>query len=289
MTKPNRKRKPKPILHTINSGGSGSGFSYYSKWAGCPKNAALSAEHGTPLTEYSALLVGIIGHAFMELHYKRAMNLNEDPVAVRFSDVVEERARAEAERCFRAYRASFPELNHLGKVLHVERDIESTPEVTAAVGIDPYTARLDLATQLSQRDITRLKGQREIDGAVGAFKPGRYIVDHKFYGRREANLIDRSLGSLQFTAYMLAYNAKYPKQPVQGLLQNTVFKLKEPCFRLTVVPLPGKREIAVLHGFFRHIAEVMAQDYDTPVPDEYTCFSWGRVCRWYTEGLCKRY
>lgn len=288
---------PRPILHTLASGGSGTGVSFYNGWgSGCPKSAALyeqAAEEGrTFLAEKGPLAVGTIFHAFMEMHFNRALRKNEDPKKVRFSDVVDQEARFEAERLFRAWREQFPSPNEFGKVLEVE-DLHPTTrakEVGEAVGIFPFNYKPDLVTNISADDAKRLHATHEVHGRI---KPGRWITDHKTEGKRDGMLIDRSLNDLRFAAYIQAWNAEHPKKPVNGIIRNTWFKYNSknrgPEGLLIIVPPPSRRQIKSLHSYYSWVVEVMTHHRERAVPSDNNCYrQFGKPCRWLMEGVCNR-
>jgi hypothetical protein len=227
----------------------------------------------------------------MELHFNQAL---KNEVVVQFSNavtaegIVNEQARAEGERCFTAFRDKYPDPEIFGKVLATEFDIKSTAEVADAVGICPFTARVDLVTELSKSSSSALHGMFSVDGAVGYLKEGVWLIDHKFYGRRAANMLDKSLNSLQFTAYMLAYHAFTGVKP-RGMLQNTVFTTKYPDFRLTVVPYPSEDKIKALQNVFLQVKRIMDNARNAAIPTDNNCFGWGSVCKWLITGECRRY
>lgn len=253
--------KVKPIFQTLKSRGSGTGITYWLKWADCPERAyldELAADNCEPTSmESEATKKGTILHAFLELYYKRGVGLPFEVGAVHFQTMrgdasnEDEEARIDAERLFRAYRARFP-ANELGKIVAIEKlvpvigDNAMKARIEKAVGIAPYTMKPDLVIKLSKRDCERLKRTRSID-----LKPGFYLVDHKSDNSRWG--IEKYLETHQFTAYFLAWEAAFGVK-LQGVLVNIVFTTKIPDFLTILVPPPSPVRIKSLHHQLASIA-----------------------------------
>jgi len=285
-------KKPTPILHTLAGGGSGTGFSFYESCHGCLRSRALynqAREDGrTFIDEGGPLTIGTIFHAFMEMLYKRALPEKTDPIAVRFSDVVDEQARFEAERLFRAWRERYPSPLEFGKVLEVEEVHPPENKMEAvglAVGVTPFQFKPDLVSKMTAADVKRLYQTHEVVGAK--LTPGRWIVDHKTDGRRMSTFVDEALSDHRFHAYTQGWNAAYPRTPVNGVIRNTWFKYKEPKGVLVVVPKPTERQVRSLHTFMDWSVK-MLEFGDAPIPSKKNCFAWGRPCRWLAEGVCSQ-
>lgn len=292
---------PKPILHTLASKGSGTGIGYYTAFAaGCPLSAALyNSDDRTFMDEKSGAAIGTIGHAFQELHWKRQLDPNAQPsVAVEFTQHIAEENLVEAERLFRYFRSIIPEPDGLGTVVDVEATFP-VPEDDAQAAVlhwlfeVPFTMRVDLITDLTEQHITRLKKKAVgWDGHLGILRPGRWLWDYKHYSRRESNLLDKTLGSIQYAAYIESYNALVEEQalagpPVNGLIQCAIFTTKQPDIRMTVVPPPSAELFEAVERLVSLGAE-RAKTPDLTVPSDNNCFSYGKICRWLTEGLCNR-
>lgn len=284
-------KTPKKILHTLPSGGSDYGLSYYTKWLGCPRRAALDEEDNNqiPMQQTnSAAAVGIIGHALLEMHFSRALGQDADPaIAVQYSDAVDETARCEAERLFRAFRSKFPHPEYFGKVIAVEEEIIGDDNICKAVGIDPFTCRIDLVTKLGVAQIKRLKKAYPALENNPHLVPGYWIIDHKHYRSRTKTLELQANVSPQYVAYPLAWSVRYPKKVVKGTLQNTIYKLVEPKFDLFVIPFPDSYKVTALHAMFHRITHIIKEHRHFCNPKE--CFSWNKPCRWLDLGVCKRY
>lgn len=280
----------KTTLHTTLGTGSGTGFSYYNQWAsGCNKKAALDTkarEERTGTGDIPAFGIGRILHALLELHYKRGKGAPFDVGAVKYSDTVDEEERVEAERLFRWYRMHYAP-DELGKVLEIEegypRNKKEAAAIEEAVGISPFTFKPDLVVRLGKKEFNRLKlAMPELPG------PGKYLVDHKSEGMWDQGALDRHMGKLQFTAYMLGYNAANPKDPCLGLIDNIIMKYKQPEGKRIYIPLPDEAQVKALHAMWRYASNQMQTAYDWPNPNEYNCFPRGRICYWFSQGICNR-
>ncbi len=296
--------KALPILHTIHQGGSEWGLSRYSRWVGgCNRKARLDeeAQQNEPPKQmtWSGAAVGTAGHLLMEHHFKgaaicrdaglvrAAIELDKD-VVLQHTDMFEERVWNEALRLFYAFSQSFPNRDHFGTPIGVEVALDSreAQDIARAVGIDPYTLRLDLVTEMGERQLDRFTSAHPLDGALEILKPGFWIVDHKFYARHNMYSMEQSLWSSQFTAYQLAWNAAHPDKPVNGVIQNTIHKLKTPAFKATIIPPPSKADKARLKNLFTIAVDEMTNRPDRAVPSINNCFPFGGICRWLKEGVC---
>lgn len=286
-------RRPKPIYQTLRSRGSGTGITYWGKWADCPERAYLdeqAADRNEPTSmESEATRTGTIVHAFLELYYRRGAGLPFEVGAVRFQSErgdpfdVEEEARIEAERIFRAYRVNFP-ANEIGKIIAIERlvpdvgDIAMKERVEKAVGISPYTMKPDLVIKLTKKDCERLKRTRNVD-----LKPGLYLVDHKTDNARWG--IDRYLNSHQFTAYFLAWEAAFGVK-LQGVLVNICYTTKQADFLTIFVPPPSQVAIKSLHHQLASI--VFLREHMPRWKNTNRCF-FPKPCLFHTNKLCRKY
>jgi len=296
--------KPLPILHTIHQGGSEWGLSRYSRWVGgCNRKASL--DEAAKKTEtpkqmtWSGAAVGTAGHLLMEHHFKgapicrdeslvkAAIELEKD-VVLQHTDMFEERVWKEALRLFNAFRDTYPNRDHFGTPVAVEKALDSreSPQIATAVGIEPYTCRMDLVTEMDEKQLDRFTSSHGLDGATEIMRPGFWIVDHKFYARRNTFSMEQSLWSSQFAAYQLAWNATFPDMAVNGVIQNTIYKLKAPVFKATIIPPPSKKDKARLKNLFTIAVDEMTNRADRAVPSVNNCFPYGGICRWLKEGVC---
>jgi hypothetical protein len=293
-----------PILHTLMTGGSGTGMSYWLKWLDCPKKAWLDEQADSPEARaaycmtYSATLVGTIGHALMEMFWKSKVGVS-DWAAIRYSEgAIDADARSEAEKCvacllgwIRDEESAVP----LGtaKVVAVEETC-AIADAKALLGCKEFSMRADLVLELTKTHTDALKKcvQNEspgIDGAIEILKPGRWMFDYKFYGQRTGNLLDRSMGSTQFAAYQAVWNHLHPDRAVLGCIQVTVFNLKSPVVRFTVVPPPSKDMLATVINLLAQADDIARNVGPIPKPLDHNCFPYGKVCPHLASGACRRY
>jgi len=278
----------KPLLHTLPTGGSGHGFSYWASWMGCALQAELKAARAA-VQKYDAnsgRTVGSILHALLELYYTRGKQHPFDACAVKYTqdsgDVadVDDNARIEAERLFRAYRMRFPP-DELGKVLHAEVTVADSPAMDEAVGVSPFTIKPDLVVSLTGLQAKRLRATRGI-----SIKSGRYIVDHKTDAAKWKIMYPRYFHDLRFTAYMVGWNAARPACKVDGLIVNSLVKTTAVNFVTIVIPLPGRTETEALHRFMLDAQRIQAQSLHEP--NATRCFDYNEVCPFLADGTCNR-
>jgi hypothetical protein len=284
-----RTNKPqhfKPILQTLHTGGSGFGMSYWLKWLDCQEKAFLDEQRseetsGLPKDEGSQ--IGILGHSFLELYYK---GVDFQTPAVQFVQEnkgaidVDEKCRIEAERVFRAYRARFS-ATELGQVVGVEKQLEG-PKIENAVGISPFTARIDLAVKVNEKVAGEQKKRFGMD-----LSPGYYLVDHKFLKSQGQNTVDEYLLAHQGTAYQLAWNAEFPKYECKGMIMNLLLKTKACEVVRFLVPPPSRAAIESLKYTLK-LAYIYKTEHERTKNTKH-CVSWRGVCRYYLTGECKRH
>jgi hypothetical protein len=281
----------KTILHTIKGGGSGTGLSYYRNMVGCPRRARLDAEaaeeHEATASDNDATGIGTIFHAFME-HYYRG-DLDDENLVLEIADesghgVLEDR-RIEAERLFRAHRKRFSR-SELGTVLEVEKllpspdDAAMAQRINDAVGINPFTCKIDLVLDLTENDCLRLKETRDIE-----VRPGIWLLDHKTAKARRSTEAEKWTNDFQPIAYQLAWNAAFPKLQAQGMIISSTYRLKQPDFRSFVVERPGAEKVAALQSFLAGAAFIKEHLEDWPNGN--ACF-FPSTCRWFQTGACNR-
>lgn len=298
----------KKINYAITEAGSESGLSYYRGFLQCPRKATMRKLNKMELTpeeqvlqcqgyalgntydpkKKSASNVGTLGHVLMDLFFSKDLT---EPKTIEWTHPINDTDWAEACRCFEAWREFVGSNNCLGRVVETEFNLphgrlkkkpargngktnweKREEQVCSAVGISPFTGRLDLLVCLTKTDIhrivktwgTSLVGEEDL-------QPGFWIVDHKFFAREMAWTYEEALESMQYTAYPLAWNAVYKTlesgsgtarryKPVMGTLQNTIFKTSQPKFRLYVVPFPSSRKVQRLHTTLANIAEIIGDE-----------------------------
>lgn len=299
--------KPQPILHTIQTGGSGTGHGYYSRYASsCPLSASLdfSSTFDSGITEKSGRGLGTIAHAMHELRWKKILDPKNAAqlTFVEFSQHVDEENRNGAERVVRYFNEVLPEDDALGDVLEVESSYPERDPKTgnltkegvgqAAVLEDlyslPFTFRVDLITRLNKKQVTRLKnnGALSIGGPVD-LKPVKTLWDYKHYGRREGNTIDKAIGSTQYAAYVQAYNLLHPDDPIEQTVQVSIFTTKDIGIWLTVVPISEHIE-KVAAQLIRMGSFVADNELLITLPSESNCFPYGGLCRHLKDSKCDR-
>lgn len=279
----------KPILHTLNSGGSGTGYSYYAAWAKCGRAATLAEKakvDGEQQEEPSYFGIGRIYHALLELHFKRGMQEPFDVQAVQYSDTVDEEIRVEAERLFRAFRVICPP-NTFGTVKEIEigypQTIKQTDLLAELAGM-PYSFKPDMVVRLDKVAAQGLQSRWQLD-----VSPGYYLVDHKTLGQWDGSAISRYMNSHQFTLYQMAWNALFPKMPVQGLIADIMLKYKAPELKMLLIPFPDETAQKAALAFLKYCKFIQdnAPDFPNSLPEN--CFPKGRTCNWFTQGLCNRH
>jgi hypothetical protein len=284
------------ILHTLpRTGGSGFGFSSYRQWAKCGKAASLSAQakESVSVEEYggSALEVGTLFHLLVEYYYRG--DITEQNLVLEFGQdsgwKPSQEDLTEAMRLFQAYRTKYAP-TELGDVLQVEvgygegyGDRNSAQAVGEAVGIYPFSCRVDLVVSLSGLSAGRLGETRGI-----TINPGIWLVDHKTAASEFKNAAELWENDLQMTGNVLAYNAQAKidgRDLAQGILINTIYKRKVPGFT-TYVHTLDENKIQALRTFYAWIGFLKGN-----VPEYMNaenCFSMGRTCKWFTLGRCSR-
>jgi len=271
--------EPKPILQTVQTGGSGTGISYWRELAlGCARRAQLRQEEDEQQNRHlsGSLGTGTILHALMAAYYSgKATSV----VKIGFTEgtTYDEEARIEAERLFSAYRVEHKP-DEFGEVIGVEVDISESPAVEVAVGIAPFTARLDLVVKMDAATCRRLS-------YLGQLQPGIYIVDHKTTAYMTAASYERYARDLQFIAYQVAYNAMCSPSTCKGLIVNVLTKTKTPEVVRILVPPPTTVDRAILAVVTNQARQKRTSN--APNPDR--CFDYNSVCPFLTNGRCFRH
>ena len=248
----------------LNQGGSGTGISYYSPYVSCPQQAHFIKAQGG-LKGY-ALDVGNFLHQLLEHYYTGGMNLEayrHSPVFAQ-ADKSTVAAYMEAENLFRRYRLKF-EPDEFGTDIEVELPIKDNPDVDKAVGISPFTCKIDMVLRISEEQAGKVNKARNLD-----ISPGTWLLDHKTAGYLTDALLKSFDYSYQFAAYQVAYKASTGIEP-NGMLVNIIVKGKNPRFLTHIVPYPSREQIRQLH-YFLSIAKRNEQSKPFPVPSNENCF-----------------
>ena len=292
----------KAVLHTTwDSGGSPNGLSKWSRLYGCGKKAMLDSWYDEqeifhPLT-MSGRSVGSVTHKLLEMRFKG--ELGHDPTKVYFekevegvvlqhSDIMEEPVWVEACRVYEAFCSIFPSTNCFGDVVSVEEQIElAGQESIDAVGLNPFSCKLDLVTKINDDDVSYLSNF-EMDGAIEAFSPGVWLWDYKCLARREKNLEDKVLWSPQYTTQQLAYNATHD-EPCRGVVQISIFKTKTVGVRFTVVPAPTVPVLKRWGANAKYLKFAQENLWGMPMPAVANCHSFYGACPYLRSGECRGY
>lgn len=239
---------PKPDAE----GGSGKGCSYWTSFLECPRAyqldrraersslpvindgpAPVGSSGGYPAGYDSS--VGSLVHKLLEIYYT---NSQEDYV-LEFIDGPENPAWEEALKIFSAYRDLYPP-TELGEVIAAEQLFRSTNQ--DLFGVPEFTGKLDLIVKIDDEAAEILMDTRPW---LGFLDPGIYIVDHKTKKQKKKTLRSEARWSLQFTAYQMLYQERFPDLPLQGLIGNYIFRHKEPTpdrsYKSFWFPPPDKR------------------------------------------------
>lgn len=241
----------KVTIQSIGSTGTPQGWGSYFDWGGCERAAWLSAnqEEKPGLSGVFGLDVGTVGHAYLEMYYRRAMESAAsadriDTNLIRWVDPAEtdptyqEKVYKEAERCFRAYRANHPP-REFGK----PRAVEQGYVLPSFFGYQA-TFRPDL-------EICLTENQAVTKGLPGK---GWYTVDHKFLAQEKRDELQRLHADLRFTAYNMMYKQHFPRRTYHGAIVNIVRKTKEVAVTREFISYPGVEDQRRL----RHALELFA-------------------------------
>lgn len=287
---------PLPILQSLQGTGTPAGISGIRELAnGCAKKYWLNKDsEDTDSLGSGALQIGTIAHALLARYYdSQDQRWAASAIKYTSTSTVDPECRREAERIFKAYRIRFPP-NELGKVVGVEYSLPEKVNsewnfetvqartVGEAVGIYPYSCQIDLAVDIKAKDVKRLRATRKLH----LTKPGLYLVDHKTASSYGNAAMEKYIHDVQFTAYMMAWNAAYPEKQCKGMLVNVLIKTKEPRFETILVPPPNKKSKAIVRKIANRASIYIKNNYQAPNPDR--CFDWGRSCKYLRSGECQR-
>lgn len=284
------------IYFELTAGGSGYGITYYLKYLRCPKSVTLydaARALGPPGKSDSDwnTCVGTLVHAFLQLYYTRA-----EPFSVRDVIFVNQdgeldmwpwrqrihwKMRVEAEDYFNAYRMQFPDRKEFGKTHVCEfalpRDDDDKAKLDKAIGLDPFTCRLDRVALFTHKACAKVATSRGI-----SIEPGLWLQDHKTAGRITELTYDMHRESIQFAAYMLALNAIGIR--VNGTLVNVIEKSKPVKFHTYVVPYPNRYETVRFH---HTVAVINGLRRSHSMPNVTSCF-FPRTCVFHKSGTCNK-
>lgn len=282
-----------PIVHSIATEGSGSaGWSYWSSWIVCGMQAWLDAQlrsEGVYLGDDS-LLLGSLYHAFHEIAAK-TRNGTYDTALVEFAmdgaSTELEHLRSVAEQLYRAHRVLYP-LGKDGKIEEAEQ-IHKVPSNAPWLpeGMD-LAIKPDLVLRVGVEHSMWIRQHRDLN-----VPPGRYIKDYKTSGGwKSPENHEGYYGDVRFQLYIAAWNAIFPKKPVDGVLVDIAYKPtkkspnRKPDFDMLLVrPDPNMEKIV---SSMLQLA-LSRQREEPPVANPLVCRNWSRACRHLVAGRCGRF
>jgi hypothetical protein len=267
------------VLSSLESSGSGSGVSYYA--TRCPEQARLDKKFPRPSSFNAG--TGTVFHKLMELYYGQqlvnvVLPLDDSPDP---KDPVQE-----ALRLFAGYTNFFPSdewsVIAVEKLLPVEGDDRMKAAIEHAMGVSPFTARLDMVVSINPEQAAAMSERRRID-----ILPGNYIVDHKTKDKKDHLASIKYSRKAQFIAYQTVWNIAFGDiWPVQGLIVNDCVRHKNltaDSFQTYLVPPPSEVQVAGLRKWLQWkelYLKMQVFDWDA-------CDDWGGCQHWVT-GNCQR-
>lgn len=210
------------LNNPVNTGGSGTGCSYYSQVLRCPRRAHLNKERQEDAG--TAANTGTAFHKLMEWYYGGQA---KEALAIEVSDMSTGSPQEQALHMFRHYTKTFKP-DTWGRVVGVEvqlpgetgqkgPNIEQMDTLQKAMGIHPWTGRIDMVIDVTASNFEEVKKH-----VPGITERGIYLWDFKTSGRRNSLTKFMYGNSLQANAYMMAWDALNPKQQCKGMIFQTV-------------------------------------------------------------------
>lgn len=273
------------ILSSLESKSSGWGMSYYG--TRCPRKARLDREF--PSESSFEARVGTIFHKLEELWYTGALANIALPLSDNPEDCKEDPVQ-EALRCFFNYIKVFPknEFTTLGCEVLFPRKEEEIPLIAEAVGVTPFTGRIDRVVYASEVQAQEASKRRCAD-----IRPGYYLVDTKTTEKRAMDAYLKYELADQFTAYQLVWQKLNPELKLNGMLVNNIIRHQDMTkragdegwrsFRTFVISPPSEVNADGLRAWLKWKAE----DLKTDRCDRSTCSDYGG-CIHYKTGNCNR-
>lgn len=266
--------------------GSPAGVHHHMQNITCARKAQLDQmrrEQGLPTPGGNKnTTIGSIAHGYMAIYYRGgAKRRGFDTAKIQFRHKLQtetywEECQVEADRVFRAYRATFSPVE-LGKVVAVEEPfvVKEAPWLPEGLVL---TGRVDLIVDINAKVAKALS-------RWGHFLPGRYIVDHKFVSRISPALLTSYNLSLQFVTYPQAWEAARPRgKPIAGTIVNIITKETKPKFRRYQIPRQDD-EVALLQSFL----ELSKKRALAGEANLLACGNWQEPCGYFLTGECRRY
>jgi hypothetical protein len=274
-----------PVLQSLPTGSSGTGISYYSTAAKCARRARLDKERAE--SSFSSDLrmdTGKIFHALCEIYF----STGQQNIAVELGDVNYGEAPDEARRLFAAYAERFfPEdfsrVVATELLLPPEGDSVAAAKIAEAIGVSPFTCRIDMVVEVDERSAEVLNKKRKL-----TLEPGVYLWDFKTKGARDNNAELVYRHAPQFIAYQVAWNALNPSNPCKGMVADVIISHKkmedDKSFYSVFVPPPQEIQVRGLRRFLQS-AQANAP---TDNPNWLACFDFNKACSHLVSGACDR-
>ena len=263
--------------HQQDPGSSGTGISYYSDFAACPRRGNLQK---TAVQEpKKALLTGQYVHMLLEFYYTdpdMSLKTFQHDFGTSDPDDLAMACWSEAVTLFKHYRQKFPR----DEWRTVAAEVPYETDNATVVGVSPFTCRFDMVVEVGPEHISDLEKTRGLDLA-----PGMYIVDHKTTGYLSNGVRLMYEHSYQFIAYQLAGQQIYPD--LQGLIVNVLQKGKTPKFESILLPPPNRVQEQALRRFLL-IAKQREEGPDITIPTNENCFGMYGACPFLVSGDCRR-
>ncbi len=274
------------VLSATQSRGSGSGISHYSQR--CARRARLDRESGRNESSYAAQR-GTIFHKLEELYYtgkltQSVLPLEFDKETCKTDPVLD------ALRGFAQYVKIFPadEITTLGAERALPENADQKRVLEVAMGISPFTCRIDHVVKVENLEhAAKIKALRGLD-----LKPGVYLKDTKTSEKKDRDAQFKYDLSIQFPAYVMAWNILFPEMPAKGMIINNVvfhddMSKKEEgtwrSFRSFLVPAPDEHQQAVVRKYLQYKQQYLQTDHCELT----ACVDYG-VCPYYLNGSCTR-
>jgi hypothetical protein len=271
-----------PILQSLPEGSSGTGISFYSQAAKCSRKLHLDKQAEASQAGNFRPDVGKIFHALCEIYF----STGHSNIAVELSDVNLGEAPDEARRLFSAYAERFSPQD-FSRVVATELLLPASPEqeglVASAVGVSPFTCRLDMVVEVDARSVDILYKKR----GIIIPEPGIYLWDFKTKGQKGSNDEVVYRYSPQFIAYQIVWNTLNPGMPAKGMIADVIVghkKLTDNSFYSVLVPPPTNEFAAGLRRWLAYAQKQASNDE----PNWLACFDFGRACPHLLSGACNR-
>lgn len=292
----------RPILHTINSGGSGEGVSHHNGLRGCARRMFLDGQSGRqniPIFWRE----GSIGHAYMEIHELHGnFNFADLQLTSDFAPPSESSLR-KMEEVIRGYQMEHPRGFWGSPVKEGVEEVWPKTEAQEKL-LQAKAKELDLPFLLPikpdrvVRQTPRI--QKRLRTRYNLNLPlGHHMIDYKFvnYHHNEPDVRERATveyeNSIQFIVYPIVWNTLFPKWAVHGTIVLMITKEKEPNIYPVVVEYPDEYKTAVLRSYLNTSGWIQEEIQrrlaagEMPQPNHTKCF-YPQVCPHFTSGACDR-